>query len=260
MKLQDLKTIRYLYKGEDMGAIQKKEGHQVESSPALHQMIQEFTNCNKVSVDGSSRTKVDIRTDLNINFSHKFASNSNTQVYLPTLKSWNEKIPMPTSVLDKLSLFFGSHAWDMDEIEQKLGVTLSSEEKRRHRVHSNNIYNFAEVVEWMNKNLRELLILMVRELDPSDPVHYIIWSEKNKNTSTIVDVNKFIDYVSATCKWTALDTTFEIRDPATEKRLFHLQMKGSGKKTGDYHNPMFHIHNNWPESTVLEKRNDFNIR
>lgn len=243
-----------------MGAIQKKEGHLVESSAALHQMIREFINCDTVSVDGSSRTKVDIRTDLNINFSHKFASNSNTQVYLPTLKSWGEKIPMPDSVKHKLGLFLGDHNWDMDEIEKQIGAQLGSEEKRRHRVHSSNIDGFSEVTDWMNQHLRELLVLMVRELDASDPVHYIIWSQKNKNTSTIVDVNKFIDYVSNNCKWTALDTTFEIRDPATGKRLFHLQMKGSGKKTGDYHNPMFHIHNNWPAGTVLEERHDFDIR
>ena len=243
-----------------MGAIQKREGHLVEHSPKLHQMIQEFTNCNTVTVDGSSRTKVDIRTDLNINFSHKFASNSNTQVYLPTLKSWNANIPMPDSVYQQLSKFLGSHDQDMDEVEQELGVVLSSEEKRRHRIHTSNLPKFGEVVDWMNQNLRQLLILMVRELDSSDPVHYIIWSDKNKNTSTIVDVNKFIDYVSENCKWAALDTTLEIRDPATSKRLFHLQMKGSGNKFGDYHSPMFHIHNNWPAGTVLEERNDFNIR
>ena len=66
--------------------------------------------------------------------------------------------------------------------------------------------------------------------------------------------------MSENCKWAALDTTLEIRDPATSKRLFHLQMKGSGNKFGDYHSPMFHIHNNWPAGTVLEERNDFNIR
>lgn len=64
---------------------------------------------------------------------------------------------------------------------------------------------------------------------------------KLKNTTEVIDVNDLATMVY-NGEWILNDTTLAF--VVDGKKLFHLQMKGSGKKfTSGYHGLMFHIHN-----------------
>jgi hypothetical protein len=72
------------------------------------------------------------------------------------------------------------------------------------------------------------------------PVHYLIWYQKKTKQTEIIPMYQLRSMVSEG-QWIMNDTTLHfITD---EKKMFHLQMKGSGKKfTSGYHSLMFHIY------------------
>ena len=83
--------------------------------------------------------------------------------------------------------------------------------------------------------------VIVRSGMYNTPVDYVIWHHKLKNTTEVIDINKLATMVY-NGEWVLNDTTLAFI--VDGKKLFHLQMKGSGKKfTSGYHGLMFHIHN-----------------
>jgi len=73
------------------------------------------------------------------------------------------------------------------------------------------------------------------------PVDYLIWFDKptgNTQVYSIEDLEKLV----YNGEWIMKETTLHFID-ANGNKMFHLQMKGSGKKyTSGYHGLMFHIY------------------
>ena len=75
-----------------------------------------------------------------------------------------------------------------------------------------------------------------------DSVDTIIFHTKGSEMIRMVPVETIAKQVE-NGRWTLNDTTLEFRI-ADGRKLFHLQMKGSGKKyNSGYHSMMFHIYN-----------------
>jgi len=247
-----------------MPAIEKQQGHDAEHHNLLHNWIKEFTGATDVTVEGSTQTKTDIITNNNIRFSHKFPTPRNTQVHLPTLASFHAKFNLPKEVYDPLEMFLGT--FDLEKLaswEEKLGITLNANERRKRRVHSNHIPNFQNVLDYFTKITKDksLLNYLLRQLRDEDPVDYLIWTSKKKGWSNLVDLDSYIDWLSEVSVWEASKsgTTIFVKDPTWEgkraRRLLYMQMKGSGKS--DYHAPMFHLYCNWPDKFILESKTNF---
>ena len=97
-------------------------------------------------------------------------------------------------------------------------------------------------VTWMNKNKCSIFDVIVRRGFEGDAVDTIIWHTKGSDLLRMVAVNMMEKQVEKG-RWTLNNTTLEFR-LEDGRKLFHLQMKGSGKKyNSGYHGMMFHIYN-----------------
>lgn len=241
-----------------MSADDRQMGLDLEKNHIIHDIIRQITECDSVIVEGNSRVKSDITTNNGIRFSLKYTSGKSTQVYLTTLKAFNEKVNMPSNIYNSFDMFFGSS--EKDKINmwmQKL--PLGSEEIRRSRVHTNNIDNINDMLSWLDDNVDKICKFAFKSVDEMDKcVKYLIWASKKTGKVIISDVDKLIDIIKKRFKWYCSDTVFHCINTITGEKILHLQMKGSGN---NYHCPQFHIHNNFPvESVVYESTNEMLIR
>ena len=110
--------------------------------------------------------------------------------------------------------------------------------------------------DFLNNNTPKLLdLLATHGHNQVGDVNYLIWAMKKNdpNSVVLVDLKEFKEALSNGI-WMQNETTFHFI--ADDKKLFHLQMKGSGKsKTGPgfgngYHSLMFHIHRNFDDKYV----------
>src|SRR6056300_571874 len=134
-----------------MPAIHKKEGHDAEEHPLLHEWIKSFTGAADVDVEGSTQTKTDIITNTGVRFSHKYPTPRNTQCMLPTLASFHAHFNLPDDVYENLEMFLGT--FDIEKVmawQDKLGVKLSATELRKRRVHINHLPDFQCVLDYFN--------------------------------------------------------------------------------------------------------------
>ena len=129
-------------------------------------------------------------------------------------------------------MFFGVPGFDITEGRNK-----------QHRMKSSEIDSRLNemAVNWFNQNRMSIFEVIVRSGMYNTPVDYVIWHNKLKNTTEVIDINNLATMVY-NGEWILNDTTLSF--VADGKKLFHLQMKGSGKKyTAGYHGLMFHIYN-----------------
>ena len=250
-----------------MAAQQKAEGHFAEHHLDLHNYLKDKFNLDRVDVHGSTQTKTDVigfRGEQTVRFSVKFGSIKNTQVWLPTLNSLCEAVPAFSTVRDQLNQWLGTYDSALFESWQAT-KSLTAAEVRRQRVGSDKIDNWDQVLEVFNQETQNCNILrpMLQAKGTEDPVQYLVWINKKKGGIEVVDMPKLIEHIVANSVWSNSQTkrgehyNLWCNDKTTDKRIFHLQMKGSG--IGDYHCPMFHIHNNWPKELVVFEDPNFKI-
>lgn len=219
------------------GKIAKAEGHAFEHTIA--HMLNEKSQ-GSFLVEGASNTKVDVRdTNYKIRLSVKNPSNKNTQIGLYTQNSFIEAMNI---VDNELKLF----------IQQFFGGDICSNYVR-HRMKKSEIDDKLnqKFLKFLNNNTSKILDLIVTHgHNQKSDVNYMVWATK-KNCSDnilILDLNEFKEDLM-NGEWTQNETTFDFR--VDDKKIFHLQMKGSGTKyTSGYHSLMFHIHNNFNEKYV----------
>lgn len=253
-----------------MGAKEKFEGHAAEQSQKLHDWLKVKFNLNKVDSDGSTKTKVDLigeAPESTIFYSCKNVSGHNTQIHLTTLESLQKTLDMPTSVYETLRRWLGSHDDNLFDVwKSEVESSLSATELRRRRIHNNNLKNWDDVLAWLNENTqnKKLIRLLMQNLNPNDTtkdVNYMIWLHKRQKTIKLIDVEKLVEYICSNAIWVnstaerGKHTTVWLIDKNTGKKFMHLQMKGSGSKTRDYHGAMFHIHEYWPDGVLIEESN-----
>jgi hypothetical protein len=73
------------------------------------------------------------------------------------------------------------------------------------------------------------------------PVDYLIWFNKSTGNIQVHSIEN-LEKLVYSGEWIMKETTLHFID-ANSNKMFHLQMKGSGKKyTSGYHGLMFHIY------------------
>jgi hypothetical protein len=242
-----------------MSAQDRTDGLNCEKNQAVHDIIRSLTGCNEVIAEGRGKIKSDITTDTGVGVSLKYARGRSTQVYITTLKALSEKIEMSEDVHYNLERFFGTT--DKDKRSQwKEDFNLGPVEIKRGRVHSNNLPSFDCVVDWLNDNLKLICDYTIRAIDKKDiPVDFLMWADKKTGDVKVVDAELLVSSIVDRYRWSYNNTVLHCKDTVTGEKIFHLQMKGSGKGNGK-HAPQFHIHNRWPKDTIVLETTDKQLK
>lgn len=241
------------------------DGIEMEKNFLLYEELKQKLSLDKIIPKGGSRGKADAVGMIGgkeIPLSIKYVFGKNTQVHLTTLDSFSVKTNMPKIVFDKLDLFFGTE--NRYKFNTLLGGNKPTEFQEKYkRLTANCIPDFSSVENWFNENNEIISTLLMESINNHNPVKYLVWIEKNTGKLVVVDVGLLKSYIKNNCRWvTGLKNGGStMRCINSEKKpIFHLQMKTSGGKNGEYnHNPQFHIHSNWPKFVLIYERNNVNL-
>lgn len=238
------------------------QGRNLEKNQTLHEECKRIFNFESVESDGSSNTKGDIIGIIGterIHVSVKYASGQNTQVHLPTLKSFAESLNMPDDIRDLLDKFLGTEdltKWN-EWIQNK---SVDATELKYQRIKSSHLDDWNKVITYFNDHRRLIATFLLQSLNDEHPAPYLIWANKKKGGYQAVDINKLVDWIASDCEWVSMDSGTTIRcvlplEEGKKKRkpIFWLQMKNSGPAKGQRynHSPQFHLVCNWPKEFVL---------
>ena len=222
----------------------KKAGHEFEHKLAA--LFDELFG-GEHKVDGRPQTKVDMyEENSKRKYSLKSISKNHTQVALLSTEKFIKHFKIKGHSETFLRMFFGYPNPELKSIVQERhpDLKLSDKEIHQNRVYKDNIEKkvCSSFVTWMNKNKNSIFDVIVRRGFEGDAVDTIIWHTKGSDLLRMVAVN-MMEKQLENGKWTLNNTTLEFRLDDGRK-LFHLQMKGSGKKyNSGYHGMMFHIYN-----------------
>lgn len=184
-------------------------------------------------VDGKNKTKRDIINEkTGVSYSLKSVSKGHTQCHLTTTKRWCEFFSISEEISVWFNLFFGIPNQD-----------VSNGKNRHHRLLKSEIDDSLNdlALNWFNKNKNNIFDVIIRRGMYPTPVDYLIWFNKTTGVTQVYDVNQ-LERLVDDGNWIMNESTLHFMDTNGEK-LFHLQMKGSGKKyTSSYHSMMFHIY------------------
>jgi hypothetical protein len=180
-----------------------------------------------------SKTKIDILNEsLQIGYSLKSVSKNHTQCHLTSTKRWCEFFDLPTDLCNWFNLFFGIP-----------GEDVSNGKSRQHRLTKEEIDHELNdlALSWFNQNKIAVFDVILRKGMNDTPVDYLIWYQKSTKQ---IDLHKLDDLEKMVYngEWILNSTTlhFVVNN---QQKMFHLQMKGSGKKyTSGYHGLMFHLY------------------
>ena len=211
------------------GQTAKKQGHLNE------ERICKWLNENHEGtflVDGKPNTKVDIiNINTNTAYSLKSVSKNHTQCHLTSSSRWCEYFNIDGKLKSWFMQFFGVP-----------GIDVSEGKSRRHRLTQSEIeFELNDLAyQWFNDMKVGVFDVILASGMNQTPVDYLIWHQKKTKQTDIIPID-FLRSMIGDGEWIMKETTLHfITD---EQKLFHLQMKGSGKKyTSGYHGLMFHIH------------------
>ena len=199
------------------------------------------------ATDGRPQTKVDVYDKEGVNtYSVKNVSKNHTQVALLSSQKFIDYFNLTGSGCEQfINMFFGYYNKELQSIVESKHpeLSLSDAEIRQNRVYKNNISDsiIDEFLTFMNSNKMEIFDIIVRRGFNGDAVNHIIWRNKITTSVNIIDVDSLASLVNNGI-WKINNTTLEFRT-ADNIKLFHLQMKGSGKKyNSGYHGMMFHMY------------------
>jgi hypothetical protein len=229
----------------------KKEGHIFEEMVAKH---------FKGKVDGGTKTKVDIFDFENkYNASLKNPSGKNTQVLLMSQDTFQKEL---MKKFEFIPIFFGCP--DRDEYENLLKkyninqkcLDKKTEIKRKRILFDKIPKNISKIfMNYLNKNKEKLFDLLVVSGPKNfySRVDVLLWANKKNDINSLekIDVKKMKKDI---CKgmWAPSNSKSTLEFKIEDKKIFHLQMKGSGPKgTSQYHSLMFHIYNNFKNEWKL---------
>jgi len=184
-------------------------------------------------VDGNPKTKQDvISITNNIAYSIKSTKGKHTQCHLTSSERWCEYFNIDGKLKSWFMQFFGIS-----------GIDVSDGKNRRHRLIKSEIDPKLNdlALDWFNENKIAIFDVIVARGMHNTPVQSLIWHQKKTNTKYFYSVDDIRSMVY-TGHWIMRPTTLHFLTE-DNKKLFHLQMKGSGEKyTSSYHSLMFHIH------------------
>tara|TARA_R110000764_G_scaffold231733_1_gene323512 strand:- start:71 stop:790 length:720 start_codon:yes stop_codon:yes gene_type:complete len=223
---------------EEAGRTAKAEGHKFENtvSDILTVMFG-----HKFIVEGASDTKVDVISDnYRVRISVKNPSGKNTQIGLYTQQSFIDEFDIiDTDILDFIGKFFGGD---------------SCADYPRHRMSKGDIETSLneKFTHFLNDNTPKLLSLLATHGNKNQvgDVNFLVWATKKNDPSSIILID-LVEFKEALVQgeWKQNNTTFEF--VVEGKKLFHLQMKGSGTRySNGYHGLQFHVHGNFDTKYV----------
>ena len=226
------------------GKTAKKAGHEFE-----HRLAGLFDKLfgGEHIVDGRPSTKVDMyEKNSNRKYSIKSISKNHTQVALLSTEKFIKHFKIKGNNEKFLRMFFGYPNKECKCIveEQHPELNLTPKEIHQNRVYKDNIEKkiCSSFVTWMNRNKCAVFDVIVRRGFEGDAVDTIIWHKNGSDILRMVAIDSMEERVKEG-RWTLNNTTLEFR-LNDGRKLFHLQMKGSGKKyNSGYHGMMFHIYN-----------------
>ena len=229
----------------EAGRLAKAQGHEYERD--LTATMNEMFGGDHVT-DGRPQTKVDIYdNDSTTAYSVKNVSKNHTQVALLSSRKFIEYFDLEdTFPALFIRLFFGvPNNFGMSTVALRhKDLPLSDAEIRQNRVYADNIPQGIQdaFLNFMNAYKMEIFNVIVRRgLDDGMPVTKMVWRNKKTNDMKIINIDDLANQCQGG-KWKLNRTTLEFRT-ADGFKLFHLQMKGSGKKyNSGYHGMMFHIY------------------
>lgn len=211
------------------GALAKKTGHLNENK------ICEWLNENHSGthvVDGGNKTKVDIiNLDSQVSYSVKSVSKNHTQCHLTSSQRWCEYFNIDGKLKGWFMRFFGVP-----------GIDVSEGKNRRHRLTYSDIdFELNDLAyQWFNDMKTGIFHVIIEAGMNDTPVDYLIWHQKKTNVISVHSIDS-LRFLIKDGEWILNETTLHFI--SNEQKLFHLQMKGSGKKySSSYHSLMFHIH------------------
>lgn len=208
----------------------KKDGHIYEHK--VCKWLSESLNGNFV-VDGKPKTKQDIiNLTTNESYSLKSVSKNHTQCHLTSSKIWCEYFNIEGRLKNWFFSFFGIP-----------GIDVSDGKNRHHRLTKSDIDDNLNqlAIGWFNDNKLKVFDVIVKCGMNNTPVDNLIWYNKTTDEINMYPIKTLEDMIY-NGEWVMNETTLHfITD--NNKKMFHLQMKGSGKKyTSGYHGLMFHIY------------------
>jgi len=229
----------------EAGRIAKAEGHELERD--LPAYLNELFGGDHV-VNGRPDTKVDVYdNETGVAYSVKNVSKNHTQVALLSSRRFIEYFCLQgTDCETFVRMFFGiPNNLGMSLVHlQHPDIALSDAERRQNRVYASNIPQHIKdaFLDFMNANKMSVFDVIVRRgLNEGYPVTQMIWRNKKSKDIKFIPISD-LDKLVQTGSWSLNKTTLEFRTHDNTK-LFHLQMKGSGKKyNSGYHGMMFHIY------------------
>lgn len=229
----------------EAGRIAKAEGHELERD--LPAYLNELFGGDHV-VNGRPDTKVDVYdNDSGVAYSVKNVSKNHTQVALLSSRKFIEYFGLKgTDCETFIWMFFGmpnNLGMSLVHLKHK-DLPLSDAERRQNRVYADHIPQQVKdtFLTFMNANKMAIFDVIVRRgLNEGYPVSQMIWRNKKTQNIKFIAISD-LDKLVQTGEWKLNKTTLEFRTFKGDK-LFHLQMKGSGKKyNSGYHGMMFHIY------------------
>lgn len=183
-------------------------------------------------VNGSSNTKVDI---LNLNtqiaYSLKSVSSNHTQCHLTSSQRWCKYFHIDGKLKNWFMKFFGVPGIDVSECKND-----------RHRLTYSDIdFKLNDLsYQWFNDMKFEIFYVIMKAGMNNTLVDYLIWHQKKSNKIDIYSMS-YLESMITNGEWVMNETTLHFI--TCGKKMFHLQMKGSGKKySSSYHSLMFHIY------------------
>ena len=142
--------------------------------------------------------------------------------------------------------YWCSHACRKEWYDLIFGIPhedVSNGTSRQHRLTKSQIDSHLNdiAVKWFNDNKLEIFDIIVRRGLYNTPIDYQIWHHKPTDGIEIHSIDE-LEKLVYNGNWVMNETTLWFID-SNGKKLFHLQMKGSGKKyVSGYHAMMFHIY------------------
>lgn len=233
------------------------DGKLMESNVDLHSHLIHFLKFDNITVHGEHTTKGDVighRGNISVPISIKYGSQKNTQVHLPTLKSFVKSMDVPDNIFNTLEKWLGvtSQTQFMSWFENTVPNKLQQKYKR---LFATDLPEWKDVVDWFNQNNTKISQLLIQSMNDEKPAEFLVWINKKTFVCQIIDIKKLIIWIQNECKWKTgpknNGSTLRCEDK-NGKPIFHLQMKGSGGFNNEYnHNPQFHIHTSWPSSVLI---------
>ena len=136
---------------------------------------------------------------------------------------------------------------------------LTAKEEKYQRIGSYQLTDWPKVLEWLDAATQNKVLpqLLIQSINGDHPVKYLVWIQKKTGSFDIVDVNAFVDWIAKNGRW--INSTNKLGQyynlwcvGPDGRKIFSLQMKGSGGKEGGYdHSPQFHLYPFWPVQFIL---------